>query len=142
MVDFPTPSGYRQSTVPPVFPTTEDSPVAKRFERKRLYFWFGVAVLLHVALLLAFFLSPKLRLKASYSPDRWVQILSIPAEPPQAQDAAAVEKAPAEEKKKSGAATPPAPKASKHSAVAHPTHQPKPALETSGAQRPPPDASP
>jgi hypothetical protein len=83
VIELPAPSGYRQSSVPPVFPTSEDSLQTKRFRRKRLYFWFGVAVALHIALLLTFFLSPKLRLKAGYSPDRWVQIVPLEQREPE-----------------------------------------------------------
>jgi hypothetical protein len=76
-INLPAPSGYRQSV--PIFQGPELSPDAQRSERRRLVLWFGVAVALHAALLLALFLTPPLRLKASYAPDRWVHIMPIPA---------------------------------------------------------------
>ena len=78
----PNPAAYRQSSVPPDFPTSDDTPTAKRFARKRVYFWFGVAVAFHVILLLVFFLTPKLRLKAGYASDRWVEVLPMTEAPP------------------------------------------------------------
>lgn len=136
MVDFPTPSGYRQSTVPPPFPTSDDTPTAQRFARKRLYFWFGLAALLHVGLLLAFFLSPKLRLKAGYSPDRWVQILPIPAEQslPTPAAAPAEKKAPkAAASRASGTATP---SPGKTKPATHQSHQVNPSAETGSTPLP------
>jgi hypothetical protein len=76
-VNLPAPSGYRQLV--PNFQAPELPPDAQRRERRRLVLWFGVALGLHVALLLALFLTPPLRLKASYAPDRWVHIMPIPA---------------------------------------------------------------
>lgn len=76
-VNLPAPARYRQAV--PIFGTAELSRDARRGERRRLVLWFGVALGLHVALLLALFLTPPLRLKASYGADRWVHIMPIPA---------------------------------------------------------------
>jgi hypothetical protein len=80
MIDLPTPSGYRQTV--PAFPNTEPGAETQRADRKRRFIWFGVAAALHAALLLALFLTPPLRLKAGYAPDRWVQIVSVPLKEP------------------------------------------------------------
>jgi hypothetical protein len=76
-INLPPPSGYRQLV--PAFQPPTLAPDAQRRERSRLLLWFGVALGLHAALLLALFLTPPLRLKASYAPDRWVHIMPIPA---------------------------------------------------------------
>jgi hypothetical protein len=75
MIDRPTPAAYRQSI--PAFPSTEPSIATRRFERKRHIIWFSVAVALHGALFLGLWLTPPLRLKAGYAPDRWVQVVSV-----------------------------------------------------------------
>jgi hypothetical protein len=72
-INLPPPSGYRQLV--PAFQPPTLAPDAQRRERSRLLLWFGVALGLHAALLLALFLTPPLRLKASYAPDRWVHIM-------------------------------------------------------------------
>jgi len=62
----------------PLFPTTDASVNNRRFERKRLLLWFGIAVAFHAALLLGFWLMPALRIKWEPSPDAWVPVTSIP----------------------------------------------------------------
>jgi hypothetical protein len=71
-----TPSSYRQSN-PAVLPPPPLSEKARRLRRKRLIFGFSIAAALHVGLILAWWLTPPLRLKASYSPERWVQVLPL-----------------------------------------------------------------
>jgi hypothetical protein len=61
----------------PLFPTTDGSVKSRRFERKRLLLWFGIAVALHAALLLGFWLMPALRIKWEPSPDAWVPVTSL-----------------------------------------------------------------
>jgi hypothetical protein len=92
-IHLPPPSGYVQRV--PLFPTTDGSVKSRRFERKRLLLWFGIAVAFHVALLLGFWLMPALRIKWEPSPDAWVQVTSVPqAQPaPPVPDAATVSKA-------------------------------------------------
>jgi hypothetical protein len=78
----------------PLFPTTDGSVKSRRFERKRLLLWFGIAVAFHAALLLGFWLMPALRIKWEPSPDAWVQVTSVPqAQPaPPVPDAVTVSK--------------------------------------------------
>ena len=56
----------------------EITPVVRRFRRKKLLIWFGVAVALHTALLLVFFLTPPMRLKWNPPPEDWVPVVSLP----------------------------------------------------------------
>ena len=79
---LPTPAGYRRSV--PAFDTADADGSARRAERKRRFLWFGVAVALHAALLLGLWLTPSRRLKWGPSPEDWVQVLSVPKQPPQA----------------------------------------------------------
>jgi hypothetical protein len=80
-IRLPPPSGYVQRV--PLFPTTDGSVKSRRFERKRLLLWFGIAVALHAALLLGFWLMPALRIKWEPSPDAWVPVTSLSnARPP------------------------------------------------------------
>jgi hypothetical protein len=74
---LPTPAGYRRSM--PLIGAPEPDARAPRGERKRLMFWFGLAVSLHAVLLLVIWLMPPLRLKWSPSPQDWVTVVSIPA---------------------------------------------------------------
>ena len=74
-ISLPPPSGYVQRV--PLFPTTDGSVNNRRFERKRLLLWFGIAVAFHAALLLVFWLMPALRIKWEPSPDAWVQVTSV-----------------------------------------------------------------
>lgn len=79
----PPPSSYVQRI--PVFPTSEHRVENRRGERKRLWFWFGVAVALHAALLIGIWLSPPLRIKWEPPPEAWVQVTSLakPVQPPE-----------------------------------------------------------
>ncbi len=74
-IRLPPPSGYVQRV--PLFPTTDGSAKSRRFERKRLVLWFGIAVAFHAALLLGLWLMPALRIKWEPSPDAWVQVKSV-----------------------------------------------------------------
>jgi hypothetical protein len=78
-INLPPPSGYVQRV--PLFPTTDGSVTSRRFERKRLWLWFGIAVAFHAVLLLGLWLMPALRIKWEPSPDAWVQVTSIPSVP-------------------------------------------------------------
>jgi hypothetical protein len=78
-INLPPPSGYVQRV--PLFPTTDGSVTSRRFERKRLWLWFGMAVAFHAVLLLGLWLMPALRIKWEPSPDAWVQVTSIPSVP-------------------------------------------------------------
>ena len=81
---LPSLSEYRQ--IKPTLATRDTSmeitPVVRRFRRKRLLIWFGVAAALHAALLLAFFLTPKMRLKWTPPPEDWVPVVSLPKPEP------------------------------------------------------------
>jgi len=80
-IRLPSPAGYVQRV--PLFPTTDGSAKSRRFERKRLLLWFGIAVAFHAALLLGFWLMPALRIKWEPSPDAWVPVTSVSnARPP------------------------------------------------------------
>jgi hypothetical protein len=79
-IHLPPPSGYVQRV--PLFPTTDGSAKSRRFERKRLLLWFGIAVAFHAALLLGLWLMPALRIKWEPSPDAWVQVTSLPKRQP------------------------------------------------------------
>ena len=80
-IHLPPPSGYVQRV--PLFPTTDGSARSRRFERKRLLLWFGIAVAFHAALLLGLWLMPALRIKWEPSRDAWVPVTSISsARPP------------------------------------------------------------
>ena len=76
-IQFPTPSGYRE-----LHPAVLDLPPltakGRSFHRRRWLIGLSVAAALHVGIVLAWFLTPPLRLKASYAPDRWVPVVSIP----------------------------------------------------------------
>jgi hypothetical protein len=74
-IHLPPPSGYVQRV--PLFPTTDGSVKSRRFERKRLLLWFGIAVAFHAALLLGLWLMPALRIKWEPSPDAWVHVTSL-----------------------------------------------------------------
>jgi hypothetical protein len=74
-IHLPPPSGYVQRV--PLFPTTDGSVKSRRFERKRLVLWFGIAVAFHAVLLLGFWLMPALRIKWEPSPDAWVRVTSV-----------------------------------------------------------------
>jgi hypothetical protein len=65
-----------------LFPTTDGSVKSRRFERKRLVLWFGIAVAFHAALLVGLWLMPALRIKWEPSPDAWVQVISVPKAQP------------------------------------------------------------
>ena len=80
-IRLPPPSGYVQRV--PLFPTTDGSVKSRRFERKRLLLWFGIAVAFHAALLLGLWLMPALRIKWEPSPDAWVQVISVPKVQPE-----------------------------------------------------------
>ena len=71
----PPPSSYGHRI--PAFPTSELGVKNRRGERKRLWFWFGVAVALHAALLIGIWLSPPLRIKWEPPPEAWVQVTSL-----------------------------------------------------------------
>ena len=75
-INLPSPSGYVQRV--PLFPTTDGSVTSRRFERKRLLLWFGIAVAFHAVLLLGLWLMPALRIKWEPSADAWVQVTSVP----------------------------------------------------------------
>jgi hypothetical protein len=79
-IHLPPPSGYVQRV--PLFPTTDGGVKNRRFERKRLLLWFGIAVAFHAALLLGLWLMPALRIKWEPSPDAWVQVTSLPKAQP------------------------------------------------------------
>jgi hypothetical protein len=87
-IRLPPPSGYVQRV--PLFPTTDGSAKSRRFERRRLVLWFGIAVALHAALLLGLWLMPALRIKWEPSPDAWVQVTSVPKAQPAAPNDSAV----------------------------------------------------
>jgi hypothetical protein len=89
-IHLPPPSGYVQRV--PLFPTTDGSVKSRRFERKRLLLWFGLAVAFHAALLLGLWLMPTLRIKWEPSPDAWVQVVSIPKPAPPVPDAVTASK--------------------------------------------------
>ena len=74
-IRLPPPSGYVQRV--PLFPTTDGSVKSRRFERKRLLLWFGIAVAFHAALLLGLWLMPALRIKWEPSADAWVPVISV-----------------------------------------------------------------
>ncbi|MGA2187718.1 MAG: hypothetical protein ABSH33_04260 [Steroidobacteraceae bacterium] len=74
--ELPTPAQYRQSS--PAIITAAARVAPKPRDRRRLFAWFGVAVALHAALLLAIWLLPPLRIPWSPSPDAWVQVISLP----------------------------------------------------------------
>jgi hypothetical protein len=103
---LPALSAYRRSA--PAFPTTDSAVGNQRTERRRLILWFGVAVALHAALLLALWLTPPLRLKWGPSSDSWVQVISLPNKQPDVPrpEAGAVSK-PAPAKVKSHKTQPP-----------------------------------
>ena len=80
-IHLPPPSGYVQRV--PLFPTTDGSVKNRRFERKRLLLWFGIAVAFHAALLLGLWLMPALRIKWEPSPDAWVRVIAVPKAQPE-----------------------------------------------------------
>src|SRR5438034_8839198 len=102
-IHLPPPSGYVQRV--PLFPTTDGSAGNRRFERKRLLLWFGIAVAFHAVLLLGLWLMPALRIKWEPSPDAWVHVVSVPAAPqapPPPPDANSSKQAAARDKTRAG----------------------------------------
>lgn len=87
--ELPTPSAYRQTTPAVLGPPPSDEQ-SRLFTRRRGVIGFGVAVLLHAVLIMGWWLSPPLRLKAGYAPERWVPVLSLPKPPPAPPSPAAV----------------------------------------------------
>ncbi len=82
IAELPGPAAYRQlHPVPPTPPPP--SRKVRFYERRRVFIGFAIAVACHAAAGLAWWLSPALRLKVGYAPDRWVPVLSIPASGPQ-----------------------------------------------------------
>jgi len=81
---LPSLSDYRQ--IKPTLATKDTSmeitPAVRRFRRKRLLIWFGVAAALHAAALLAFFLSPPMRIKWNPPPEAWVPVVYLPKPEP------------------------------------------------------------
>ena len=75
--ELPTPAAYRQTTPAVLGPPPSDEK-SRLFTRRRVVIGFGVAVLLHALLIVGWWLSPPLRLKAGYAPERWVPVLSLP----------------------------------------------------------------
>lgn len=72
----PPPSAYVQRI--PAFPTSDAAVPNRRFERRRLLMWFGIAVALHAALLFGLWLMPALRIKWEPSAEAWVRITPLP----------------------------------------------------------------
>lgn len=103
----PPPSHFRRSS--PAIIATQPGVSAQPQSRKRLVLWFGVAVALHAALLLAIWLMPPLRIPWSPSPDAWVPVVSLPAPAPVVAPPAPVVIAPLPEKAKPRHAAPAAP---------------------------------
>jgi len=123
-IRLPSPAGYVQRV--PLFPTTDGSAKSRRFERKRLLLWFGIAVAFHAALLLGFWLMPALRIKWEPSPDAWVPVTSVSnarPPPPVFPDAVTVPKP--------SAARPSVPPEKTHKA--RPPMQPRPGQEAPAA---------
>jgi len=79
-VDLPNPASFRE--LRPAILGTPPSMKTRWFERKRVLTALGIAAFLHVSLGLAWWLTPPLRLKAGYAPDRWVQVVSLPKSDP------------------------------------------------------------
>jgi len=75
-IELPMPSAFRQLR-PAILGTPPITRTARLFERKRVIVGLCIAAGLHIVLGFAWWLSPPLRLKAGYGPDRWVQILSL-----------------------------------------------------------------
>jgi hypothetical protein len=75
-------SEYRQTAPALAIPKIEESADVRRFRRKRLFKWFGVAVGLHAILLLVLWLTPPMRLKWGPPPEAWVQVTSLPKPEP------------------------------------------------------------
>ncbi|MEA3151043.1 MAG: hypothetical protein QOD56_1982 [Gammaproteobacteria bacterium] len=68
---------YRKTT-PAVLGELPVDAKTRLFTRKRVVIGFAVAAALHVGLGLAWWLTPPLRLKASYAPERWVHVMPLP----------------------------------------------------------------
>ena len=77
VIEFPPPSGYRNLHPAPLDLPTPDAN-GRRQQRRRRVIGLCIAAALHVGIVVAWLLTPPLRLKAGYSPDRWVPVVSIP----------------------------------------------------------------
>jgi hypothetical protein len=77
-LDLPGPSAYRDLMRPAVLAVPTESAKARWFERKRVIVGIAIAAAFHISIGLAIWLTPPLRLKVGYSPDRWVQVVSVP----------------------------------------------------------------
>jgi hypothetical protein len=90
--ELPNPADYRKTT-PAVLGEHPVDAKTRLFTRKRVIIGFAVAAALHVGLVLAWWLTPPLRLKAGYAPERWVHVMPLPKPdapqpvPPPARDA-------------------------------------------------------
>jgi hypothetical protein len=82
VAELPTPADYRKTT-PAILGPPQVDEKSRIFSRKRVVIGFGVAAALHVGLGLAWWLTPSLRLKVGYAPERWVPVLSLPKPPPE-----------------------------------------------------------
>jgi len=77
-LDLPAPSAYRDLMRPAVLAVPTESAKARWFERKRVIVGIAIACAFHISIGLAIWLTPPLRLKLGYAPDRWVQVVSVP----------------------------------------------------------------
>jgi hypothetical protein len=75
--ELPTLADYRKTT-PAVLGELPVDAKTRLFTRKRVIIGFAVAAALHVGLVLAWWLTPPLRLKAGYAPERWVHVMPLP----------------------------------------------------------------
>jgi hypothetical protein len=80
-IDFPAPAGYRQLH-PAVLDVPPPTAKGRLFQRKRLMIGLAIAAALHIGLILAWFLTPRERLKVGIDPNRWVPVVSIPQPQP------------------------------------------------------------
>lgn len=76
-LELPRPSAYRDLMRPDILATPPVSDQARWFERKRVVVGIAIAAAFHISIGLALWLTPPLRLKVGYAPDRWVQVVSV-----------------------------------------------------------------
>lgn len=76
MREPPPPSEFRR--VSPAIIASQPGVQLKRLSRKRLWVWLGVAVALHIAVFIVYWLTPPLRIPWSPAPEDWVPVVSLP----------------------------------------------------------------
>jgi len=72
----PPPSEFRR--VSPAIIASQPGVQPKHLSRRRLWVWLGVALALHIVVIVAIWLAPPLRVPWNPAPEDWVPVTSVP----------------------------------------------------------------